>query len=138
MNLVTQTDSNAQTAVGARMIPAFGDKKMRINLAVFLDENVQQGGGELQITRRKNVVGCGSVWELIVWQPVPGSRYPCAAVRVRAKTAIGLLDELETWLQNQMQRCHDDQPTVPRATVPHPPRHIAPSQLSIGLTTQSN
>lgn len=77
-----------------------GRNLMRINLAVFLDEATPQGG-ELQVKRIKTAIG--SQWELIIWQPKDGGKYPRSAVRLRASTPTALVQLLQEEIDRREQ-----------------------------------
>jgi hypothetical protein len=62
------------------------------SLAVLLDEQLPPGG-ELQIKRGTSWREPG--WELIVWEPVKGSRFPRAVTRLQARTSLELVEKLE-------------------------------------------
>lgn len=85
-----------------------GEKLMRSNLAVFLDENIERGG-ELQIRRHGQRGGFGSEWNLILWTPLPGSDFPRARLRLRAHSAHSLIASLDTWVQELQEREREEQ-----------------------------
>ena len=70
---------------------------MRTNLAVMLDELVEQGG-ELQVKRER--ANIGSTWELILWLP-PASqrRWKTKLIALQATTSLELVDQLEERLE---------------------------------------